>query len=248
MRATEFDGFSGKVIPGRWAMIADCSLQMAVVEVCLRWGWVLEKYQGKEIKAREPAEDIDADSDDEWTKKKLNLPLADAGINDEFHWGWFVMFREVCGTILMAFQWLSGCSCHPHVNHKDVPNSLKGVWEKCPFRGRRAPELANGDFMKAITKDLNVRCASLLALLPSDLSVGQRQRIIADFESARAHIVFRLSLKLHHWQVPPHLVCALAHHDEAEALAHLGPIFRSEDNHPKIELLRQQPLKALSGP
>ena len=142
MRATEFDGFSGKVIPGRWAMIADCSLQMAVVEVSLRWGWVLEKYQGKEIKAREPAEDIDADSDDEWTKKKLNLPLADAGINDEFHWGWFVMFREVCGTILMAFQWLSGCSCHPHVNHKDVPNSLKGVWEKCPFRGRRAPELA----------------------------------------------------------------------------------------------------------
>ena len=52
MRATEFDGFSGKVIPGRWAMIADCSLQMAVVEVSLRWGWVLEKYQGKEIKAR----------------------------------------------------------------------------------------------------------------------------------------------------------------------------------------------------
>ena len=82
----------------------------------------------------------------------------------------------------------------------------------CPFRGRRAAELANNELVQLVEGYLRKGAADLLVGLPSDLPLPARTELVLGFESARSHIMFALSLRLGHWQSAPWSLCAVAHH------------------------------------
>ena len=87
----------------------------------------------------------------------------------------------------------------------------------CPCRGRRAPELANGDFEQMLALLTHTCLADLVASFDPQLLPHQRHELLQDFNIARAHLAFYFSIKLAAWRLSPLRVCALGHHDIAVA-------------------------------
>ena len=210
LRAECFKRFSGRVVKDRWATVSDCAVQTCEVEDSLRWGWNRERFDHGHKDHGEAEEhgggkrSDDEDSDDDYAKRKSNIDLVSSAVDNVGFWGWLGIFKLLGTVILRLFLWLSSCPCHFAEDLlDDLPASLLGVWSKCCFKGRRAAELANGDLLACAASELHKVKIKSLGKCRADLSDRERQEILADFECARSHIIFRLSMKLHHWEQPP---------------------------------------------
>ena len=75
------------------------------------------------------------------------------------------------------------------------------VWQRCPLRGCRAPDLAAGDLFEELQSVLDIRSQRLLANLPATLGPEQRADLLQEFERARSHLCFTFTVKLSHWGI-----------------------------------------------
>jgi hypothetical protein len=86
----------------------------------------------------------------------------------------------------------------------------------CPMKGRRAPELANGELFELLQRWWCSKHAELLSIC-SHLSQKDRDAILQDWEVAKQTIAFSLTTKFSFASSLPFLLCGAAHHDEDTA-------------------------------
>ena len=138
-------------------------------------------------------------------------------------------------TILeTCLAWAEGCGCHsyvsqdgqhtsPHTRVRQFRELLGGsqhqcMYETCPMRGRRAPELACGD-LAAMFAELCSTQGSFLECWMPDLGPKDRQTIIEDFAGGMERIRLLLSMKLLSWEELPWKLAGCAHADMDKARA-----------------------------
>ena len=110
----------------------------------------------------------------------------------------------------------------------------------CPFRGRRLPEIAAGDFFDAFNIICNMSSTRLLGGMPRDIDSSLRAALLQAFEHGRAHLLFGFTLKLASFIEPPALLFAGAHHKHHIARRALRICLeRTDCRHPRVLELRQ---------
>lgn len=196
--------FSGQVHRERWGTVLDCALQLEQIRDILRWGWDVDKFLGHSRQLRQ--------EDDGNTCK---IDVVDACIASAEFWGYNTMLCSLARVVMSLLDWAESCPCH----HGLEPPSqgLATAWAKCPWRSRRAPELAAGDFFAEVGNLCDTVTGELLFTLPRDLDEACRCSITLDWERARSHLLFVCSMKLNFWDSPPWYFCALAHPCEKKA-------------------------------
>ena len=199
-------GFKGKVHAARWGTVAFATQEMLRLERPLRWGWNLALFLGNNT--------------DQASEQAVKATSADGAITSEFWWSCLRVLDKLHCAIRHLFAWSEGCACHGYPVVSQDPDAAEldadsKAWnrlcEKCPLRGRRAPEIACGDFLAELRRQLDTSAADLLLNLPNTLSPEQRGLLLGEFEKGRASLLFNIALKVNAMNVPPLLVFGVAH-------------------------------------
>ena len=119
-------------------------------------------------------------------------------------------------------DWAEACPCHAwRADNTEQSSAFVAALAKvygasntpCIMNGRRAVELANGMFLKFFKALADVSGMDMLDSLPT-LEPHDKALILADFESARAFILFELRTRLGFWHQLPWVFAAFADWDE----------------------------------
>ena len=163
--------FSCKVYCARWGSVAFCCEEVLKVRSILQWGWSLERYMGG------PDERVSA-----------NLQTVDDALRFDFWWASMAVLSKLYTLVRSCLEWSEGCPCHFSLDWPAVPRQARLLWETCPLRGLRVPEICAGDFFASF-ETLQEECAvELLQSLPPVLSDEDRGKLLRDFEKGRAHL------------------------------------------------------------
>ena len=182
----------------RWSTVARCALEMDRVLPALQSGWNLVKYMEA------------PDTHD------VVLQQVNATIVDPFFEGYLRLLRGFGETVLHLISWAESCPCHWHLLKSHGWRASEASAEQasllsCPFRGRRAAELAAGDFMQELGSLCSMQFAELSSKLPAQLTDAQRRELLHDYELGRSYLLTVFVLKLSHWQCMPWRAAALAY-------------------------------------
>ena len=111
----------------------------------------------------------------------------------------------VDGQVNKVSTWMEQCSCHG--------------WEspKCPLKGRRCAELANGEFMSFLNQSLEQMKVAFIACASTLKNEQQRANLHSEFRVATEIFMTEATLKTSHWSRLPWLLCALASTDSQRA-------------------------------
>ncbi|CAK0812354.1 unnamed protein product, partial [Prorocentrum cordatum] len=140
----DIERFHAEVYEDRWNTVSHAICSILDIEVALCNGWNLHAYSDGAKASKAP----DPNADDEHDAR---LDLVDAAILDAIWWAKLVALRVFAQGQRQAVRWASHCPCHwPTIeitgSEADAPRDVMGVINACPLRGRRGPELANGEF------------------------------------------------------------------------------------------------------
>ena len=144
-------------------------------------------------------------------------------INDASWWAYMSMVLRLGRAIDLLEHWFEACPCHYKQFTEDAPLSGNAIFRtryKCPMAGRRSPELAAGA-VDVLVKDVFENQHMLLVAACSNLSPQDSDKVMMDFGRGQAKLQNFFLMKFAFWQTPPHLLCVLGHHEEAEARAGL---------------------------
>jgi len=108
-------------------------------------------------------------------------------------------------------RWAKACSCH-----SGARQTMSVAKVACPLKGCKLPEMASGD-LGGLATNLFDQALVLLLEKRHYLSDSEWSDIISDFESARGHVMFALSVKTDFAKRLPWLCAGLAHKDEDKA-------------------------------
>ena len=197
--------FTGNIYPGRWGTVAFSIPQLQELEHALRWGWDKDRYLLDANARRGAVVSIVED--------------VDKAIGSAFFWAWLRVVNMLVKVVRRTTAWIEGCSCHWPLFRRAkrdnilIPPKVRRRWLKCPMRGLRAFELCNGEFLEVAGILCENSAVQLLHELPADITAEDRASLVSEFDAARAHLCFYLSMKLHAMQEWPWKICALAHPD-----------------------------------
>ena len=106
--------------------------------------------------------------------------------------------------MLEAIRWIESCGCHGELlKNPELDEEVKKAWLKCPLRGRRAVDLASGEFLRVFQQLADSSVAHFVASLPRSLGEAERRQLLQEFNVARAHLFFYFSVKLADWSCFP---------------------------------------------
>ena len=215
--------FNAKLHTGRWGSLAECVKQMLEVETVLRWGWDLEKYGRHRPDAGSEGVDIAACSD---------------AISSPFFWSYVHMLKGLADMVSAALTWCESCPCHGGLRIEEMPRNTRQKILSCPLRGCRAPELANGDFMKVLRRLSDSSLAHFLTTVPRDIEQLERAVLVQEFQKGRAHMLFVLAMRLQHWRVAPYSVFGCGHLDEDTSKGFLRRSLQLQSPHKVVRELQ----------
>ena len=115
--------------------------------------------------------------------------------------------------------------------------------QTCPFRGRRAAEMANNELLLLVESELRTGARELALRLPQDLDAQSRTEVLLGLEAGRSHVMFALSMRLGHWLSSPWRLCAAAHHEPEVARASLAAALECDCAHAMFEELKRGALR-----
>jgi len=210
-----FESFMHEVYEGRWGSLFAALGAVLLIEQPLRRFWNKARYKagaGEDHGKGDP--------------KSTNVDTADDGITSVFFWAYAHMVDVIGEAVQELQRWCESCPCHyDHPHFRGVTRHERRVRMSdalgrcsCPLAGCWAPALAAG-YLKTVLETILNLCNVTVLMHPAMnvLSESQRAQIMADFATARAHIVFFLSVKLGHWSQFPWVLFGLAHWHVTEA-------------------------------
>ena len=107
----------------------------------------------------------------------------------------------------------------------------------------RAPDVAAGEFLELLMNLFTVTGASLLLILPTDISSAERKILIEEYDSGASHLSFYFTMKLTHMTEFPWKVFVLGHRDVQTAYDGMREALASDCQHPRIRNLQAEPLR-----
>ena len=163
------------------------------------------------------AEHQHAEVEDEY--RNMSWDLVHEAIRSTDFWAWLRMLSILTSVMGYIERWFFGCECHfekptlqnlmqavrvgAAVNRQDVRDRSKFV---CPFRQRRGPELASGDFLGMVETLCLVSSQELLSIVIPACSEQGRARVAEDFQCARQHLSFHLKVQFSAWSRLPRVL------------------------------------------
>ena len=233
----DIKAFQVKLNTSRWGSIAVCVSELLKLEAALRYAWDSEKYGSS--RPGDPAAQHGS---------SVDLSIVHDAISDPDFWGNLHMLESLAKVIHGCLTWIEGCPCHWELwdmNEPRFPPDVQAVWRACPLRGCRAPEIAEGAFQRLLLDLSNKRASELLTTLPRELSPESRALLLQEFERARSHLVFMVSLRLDHWRKPPWCVFGCAHPSAHISKRFLRSCLELPADTPLVQRMREQVLQFL---
>ena len=210
------EAFQGKVHAARWGTIAFATQQMLQIERPLRWGWNLPLFLGA--------------SGNDASEQSVKARAVDEAVQSDFWWASLKVLDQLHKAIRHMFAWSEACPCHGCPSRDaGVDNAWERVCAACPMRGRRAPEIACGDFVHELRAQLDTSAAEVLLNMPANLGREKQALLLGEFEKGRASLIFNIALKVSAVSVPPLLLFGVAHLDEQKAREALRSCLASDN-------------------
>jgi len=244
-----------KVHRKRWGTVAHANVSCSGVELELRWGWSKNKYMRKSTHMGE-SEVVYADDNalrmegelDGWDHA-VKVESIDKGIMDPFFWGSLMMMENIYRILRVLMRWVESCPCHGDLLIDDalleeLDSATRQLWEDCPLRGHRIPEVVAGDFMKLVLELCEVANATICLRMPRDMTSEQKALLMLEFQRGRAHIIFVFAMKLTHVKEQPWNVFACAHFRSVTSKQAVRKALRSNSTHVLIVELKSDAVRA----
>eukprot|EP00439_Symbiodinium_sp_Y106_P021591 s6234_g2.t1 len=202
---SKIEAFNAECYRERWGTVARCAIELHHVLPALRLGWSKEAYlAGSSVQSRQ-----------------VNIEAVDKLVQCPWFESFLVMLKVFSAIVLHLIHWVESCPCHWHLltgaSAQLLSKADRHLLEQCPMRTRRAPELAQGDFLKELTSFSSYAGSDFLRQFPVDLEESQQAAIIREFEHGRAYLTMALMLKTAHFRSLPWSAAGLAYHDEEQA-------------------------------
>ena len=192
--------YSGDVVDGRWASITDAAAQLCPLETILRYAWSLDKFNFYKngVPMNLPHNEYRVDSS-----------AVDTTIGSDFFWCYTFMVSLMAGIIHHLMFWVMGCPCHrSSKDYHDLARQARAsscsgsgsamdVHKACPMAGRRAAEIAAGEFSKMLDEMWNWYSAALRMdrrvrlLQPEEVAL-----LLADAANGRLAFMFYVKMKI----------------------------------------------------
>lgn len=138
--AWRFKTFGDKLIDWRWGSVISFCQKIEALEGPFEEYWDVRKYGDRNAKSRKN------DEDDE---NVVTVQSFSAAVGNKFMWAYARMLRALLAVVSGLMSWCEWCPCHTKPTSFDedplgdhMPDPL--LSERCPFAGRRGPELAAG--------------------------------------------------------------------------------------------------------
>jgi hypothetical protein len=200
------------------------------LEFPFRTTWSAKKFRGRaaeEVNAREPR----PGSEELGAPTELQLDVVSEVARDAAWWRYAAMLVTLHGVGLALQCWGEACPCcdpDPQVRDRTRRAELElatglseeaaapgPVAERCPLRGKRAPEMAAGQLFAVLQQICDAKLQDVLvSCSQAYLTPDQTASILQDFEFGKAQLRRALQQKLSFWSNLPWLLCGLAHFDE----------------------------------
>lgn len=220
----KLEEFSCRVYRPRWGSIAFCCRAVLDIKPILLFGWSLDRYTGMTL------------------TPGVELQLANSAITSPYWWASMQVLDALYQLVRDCFGWAEGCPCHYSLDWNNFDVEVRKLWQSCPLRGLRVPEVCAGEFFKMFEQLQNQATVHLATSLPESLSAIERGRLLLDFERGRAHLFYTFTLKLTAFTMPPLLLGAAGHYSTIVAQSALRQCMVSSSQHPKILQLQSEPL------
>ena len=166
---TQFKDFHGHVYLKRWGSVAFSTPQVKSVEAALRYGWNLASFSdGSKEKAAEGHDEFFGHDVPEVFKGASESEICDLAIKGSTWWAYVAMLEFLAKMLRQLRHCAEWCPCHaePARVAESLPDNLRkellSVWERCPFRGCRAVELATGEFMDMVSFLWELACGGFV--------------------------------------------------------------------------------------
>ena len=234
--------FTAKVHKKRWGTLANATEKIISI-ICVRDKWSMERYIAHSSTAKRNNND---DEDEDGGGNRLSI-VNDCTM-DSAWWAKIITLDLLLGMIRIGMQWCESCSCHwdllNDVDLKDIPHWLLQRWLDCPMRGMRLSEVSAGDLLCEFESLYRVTVVVLLQKLPRDIGDDTRAVCLAEFERGRGHIIFRVTLKISNYRVPPGLAFAIAHNDVGKSRGAVKVCLETRCDHAKMLELQSEPIRS----
>ena len=174
----------GSLALWRWGSLVEVCSAFHKLEGALRSHWNLKRF----LSVRGGDEDDGSDL----------FARADSAIRSPFFWAYLKFVLLIHGVINDLSSWCEGCPCHGFSS------------ERCILRGRRAPELASGMFIRFLTETF-ATASSMFTAVASGLGESSQEweALSKDWNCACDIAVAALHVKTSHWSQLPWLLCGL---------------------------------------
>ena len=199
--ASRFRSFSASLIDWRWGSVIDFCKQTLPLRMPLQEFFDLNRWrQGRPVANRVAVDGNEVD-----------FASFAQTVRNNFLWGFILMLSQLLVVLDEFTTYVETCPCGCY----DLPSSFT-MTGSCPMNGRRAPEMAAGEWRMFLDRSVALSTGSLLEGLLG-LTEQQRQDIIRDFHNGCAQITFYFVFKLGFWSELPYSLAVLAHPREATA-------------------------------
>ena len=230
-----FQVFPWSLVKWRWLTLSALVPELLVRERALRDGWSLASMSGNfherpDNDGGAVGEDQAAEGD-HGPEAAVQWILVDQAINSSAFWAWLKMLHIITAILGFLEAWFFDCPCHSQeitvavllrvvsvsmgsLRHESGGRKSK---DKCPFRRRRAAELASGDFLRMVDRLLSLSSEEVLLSVVPACGPESQAKIIQDFEAARAHLRFHLHVQFASWTSLPRVLAGMFHPLENQA-------------------------------
>ena len=208
--------FGDKLIDWRWASAISFCKKIDRLEQPLCQYWDPKKYKDRRDRQRETDDD----------ENFVSVQTFSAAVQDHFMWAYAATLRSLLDVVNGMVIWSEWCSCHtiPDLHRaddrhpdRDLPDPLHD--KRCPFAGRRAPEMAAGALRDFIDSAAGQNAASLLLDLQNrqHLQESKRHQLMQEFNRGIEHMLYLMAIKFAFWTEIPYKLCAISHWREDTA-------------------------------
>ena len=238
------------LIEWRWSSVFLVLQWLLPLQSVLQSRWDPKRYGG-EISVDEGGETMERGED------PPNLAVLTAAIQSDFFWGFATMCQQL-QVVLDGFRgWVESCPCHSQAGGisdtlerstkrwQRIMGNESTMWRTCPLAGRRAPEMATGDWKDVIATLAQLSVMDVVSGLPRTLLQVDREIILSDFRAAQSHLQSVLTVKFSYWGHLPHKLAGLLHPDPSKSRECAADSLQLFDATPILEWHHRVSLKVL---